>query len=351
MANITIIHTSNPANVHELSWTVDNFGMTPSVIRSPAFSPFPGCLDTFCLEIEYEAINQILSPNYLRVFLIKCNCTNNSFMLSCNVSMPTSRPGVLFQRETFLENVEEKNELIATDVLYSKKGFSRKCLREDKLVVNVTLKFSGYNVKSSISSNFEGKPMADHEELIKDFRSMYKSGLACDVTFSMDGQTLHAHKAVICSRSPVFATMFSLDMQEKNSNTVCIQGGVSAHVFDCFLLYLYTSTIEDKESDTVFVLYSLACQYDVESLRKECSRLLSSRLTVECACNVLELADLHEDRDLKEAAKTFLLENICQVVGQVQWAELISTKPHLVEEVMGPIQNVFSQRSFIRDQC
>jgi len=62
-----------------------------------------------------------------------------------------------------------------------------------------------------------------------------------DVTFTVSGESFHAHKTVLAARSPVFMAEFFGEMQEKSSGRVEIQK-MEAPVFGAMLRFIYTQT-------------------------------------------------------------------------------------------------------------
>lgn len=121
-------------------------------------------------------------------------------------------------------------------------------------------------------------------------------------------------------------------MQERRSNSIKIED-IEFHVFDCFIMYLYTGELEDKTWDVVLSLYSVADKYEVKSLHSSCSRILASGLSVQSACHVLLISVLHNDGELKKAANNFISLHFNQVAKRSEWADIVATKPHLACEV------------------
>jgi hypothetical protein len=49
-------------------------------------------------------------------------------------------------------------------------------------------------------------------------KKLLKNPIYNDLTFEVDGKEVPAHKAIVCSRSEVFETMFSIGMKESTIN-------------------------------------------------------------------------------------------------------------------------------------
>ncbi|XP_042900740.1 uncharacterized protein [Parasteatoda tepidariorum] len=169
------------------------------------------------------------------------------------------------------------------------------------------LKNKSHNKFSSAPVNEEPKIKPYPKELIQDLRSIYTSGEMCDLEIRIGENILRADKFMLCSRSPVFKKMMEHDFLESSSNSITITD-CSEITFKNFLMYLYTGEIEDRSMETVVPLYSLGDRYDVPPLRNACSHILQNKLSesadevANIVCDVLQLAELHNDMKLKDLA-------------------------------------------------
>ncbi|GBM91380.1 hypothetical protein AVEN_42347-1 [Araneus ventricosus] len=55
-------------------------------------------------------------------------------------------------------------------------------------------------------------------------------------------------------------------------------------------------------------LYVASDKYDILSMKRRCSSFLKENLCPTKACDVLELADLHQDDDLKSSVQDYILK-------------------------------------------
>ncbi len=79
-----------------------------------------------------------------------------------------------------------------------------------------------------VSRKVTPHPTEDREDLglmpthlSSSMQAMYHQQLFTDLTIMIEGQTLHAHRAVLASASPVFAQMFSSNWQEGGHGCLC----------------------------------------------------------------------------------------------------------------------------------
>lgn len=314
----TSMHTSN---VFEFSWTIRNFSGKRYELEGPTFSPIPRCSKKFSLSVIRQAHSRSLC--WLTVYLTHSNTQDLQHAVVGYTSLRSIDGTILFVRESnFKEEVTQQTLLEESNFPLYKYPCELRLL-EDTLIVKGSLTFT--NASS---------PPKDYGQLSEDLKTMYESGLSPDITFSVGEKNLRAHKGILSARSPVFAKMFEQDMLENATNNVMIED-IDFHVFNCFLLFLYTGEAQEWESETVLSLYTMADKYQVKSLQKACSSMLAKKMTVDTVCSVLVLSDLHGDQELKENAKIFFQKNIVQVVGTIKWVEVVTTKPHLAEEVLG----------------
>ncbi|XP_041378646.1 BTB/POZ domain-containing protein 2-like [Gigantopelta aegis] len=128
-----------------------------------------------------------------------------------------------------------------------------------------------------------------------------------DVTFSV-GQTrksVKAHKLILSLRSCVFDAMLQGPMA--NQDNIAIPD-VEAEIFEEFLNYLYTDDVMISGDNVIGLLY-VSKKYDVSTLEQLCLTYLSSSMTSDNACSVMEQAHLYDEIQLMEKAYSYILSN------------------------------------------
>ena len=90
-----------------------------------------------------------------------------------------------------------------------------------------------------------------------------------DVEFIVSCKSFSAHRFILSARSPVFTAMFNSDMTEANTGTVEINE-TNPDVFEIFLKFLYTGTLEPFSLAEDKQLLALADKYQVETLLNIC---------------------------------------------------------------------------------
>ncbi|GIX84225.1 TD and POZ domain-containing protein 3 [Caerostris darwini] len=168
---------------------------------------------------------------------------------------------------------------------------------------------------------------------LDDFKNIYNDGFLCDVHLQTGAESFAAHKVILSARSPVFKAMFSNDMKETIANRIDLPDldGATVHRL---LRYMYSDVVEVLEWDSVRNLYAAADKYAIGSLKTNCSTILKGSLMPTQACELLVLADMHRDNDLKKFAQDFILENNEYILGSDTWMELEQKNPQLAIEAM-----------------
>ncbi|GBO45493.1 TD and POZ domain-containing protein 5 [Araneus ventricosus] len=169
--------------------------------------------------------------------------------------------------------------------------------------------------------------------LIDDLKSMYNDSICNDTELRTSTKTFPAHKGILSARSPVFRRMFTNDMKEKNCGHVDISD-LEDDTVHRMLTYVYTDSLEDLQLDSAFKLYAAADKYEILSLKTRCSSFMKENLCPTKACEVLFLADQHQDVDLKCFVQDYILEHDKEVFGSQEWKDFMDTNLKLAANIM-----------------
>ncbi|CAL1294167.1 unnamed protein product [Larinioides sclopetarius] len=169
--------------------------------------------------------------------------------------------------------------------------------------------------------------------VLDDLKAIYDNQSLTDVELKTETKTFPAHKVLLCVRSPVFTTMLSSDMREKNINIILIDD-LEDDTVQQLLLFLYTDQLEDLCWDSAMKLYHAGDKYQIERLKVICSSFLVDNLDISSACELLILADTHSDSDLKVAVEDFIFRHDKQVFGSENWEKLTRINSELALKTM-----------------
>ncbi|GBM60124.1 Protein roadkill, partial [Araneus ventricosus] len=169
--------------------------------------------------------------------------------------------------------------------------------------------------------------------LVNDLKSMYNNAILCDMELRTSSKTFQAHKAILSARSSVFRRMFSSDMKEKNSGHVDITD-LEEETVRRMLTYMYTDSLGDLQMESASKLYTAADKYNIPSLKHRCTSFLKGNLYPSTACDVLVLADMHQDHDLKSAVHDYIMNHDKEVFDTQEWKHFMATNLKLAADVM-----------------
>jgi hypothetical protein len=186
--------------------------------------------------------------------------------------------------------------------------------------------------------------------LVNDFGRLVNQPDMSDVTFIIEGQEVHAHRAILAVRSEYFrALLFNGLMRESVAAGAAVNpitlSDVSHSVFLKVLEYLYTDSIQGVTLELGMHLLIASEQFMLDRLKALCEDLIRREIGVHNAINILVVSHQHNAMGLKEIALGFILENLQQKDIQSGLSELKS-EPDLLVEII----QLSSKQSFAGPQ-
>ncbi|XP_065076413.1 speckle-type POZ protein B-like [Ochlerotatus camptorhynchus] len=164
-----------------------------------------------------------------------------------------------------------------------------------------------------------------------DLESILKNAQFTDITLAFEGHTIKAHKAILAARSPVFAAMFSTDMEESRQNQVTITD-MEYEVAQQLLQFIYTGKT-DISPGTVDQLLVAADKYGLSRLKAQCEQTIFNTLAIPTAIKTLIFADRMNTQQLKSRTMKFIKTNMDKVVESADWKTMAVEHPTLLVEV------------------
>ena len=140
-----------------------------------------------------------------------------------------------------------------------------------------------------------------------------------DVVIVTKDKEFKAHKVVIASQSPFFATRLEERWTEAGGNRINMTD-VSAEIMSAILTYMYTGVVNDVDRIAYEVLPK-AEEYQLEDLKVTCGEALSKTLTAQTVVDILLLADTHNAQNLKQSCLLFIAKNVAEVKKLSTWSE------------------------------
>ena len=140
-----------------------------------------------------------------------------------------------------------------------------------------------------------------------------------DVIIVTKEREFKAHKVVVASQSPFFATRLEELWTEQGGSRINMTD-VPADIMDAILTYMYTGKVNDVER-TAYDLLPKAEEYQLEGLKITCEEALSETLTAQTVIDVLLMADTHNAPQLKQSCLVFMAMNVTDVKKISCWSE------------------------------
>ncbi|XP_071033411.1 TD and POZ domain-containing protein 4-like [Parasteatoda tepidariorum] len=166
-----------------------------------------------------------------------------------------------------------------------------------------------------------------------DLKDMFLYKKHCDVKLRGRNEIIPAHKCLLSARSPVFSVMFDQDMLETQTGIVDISD-VESETLQSFLEFLYTDSITNTAFKNILELMLMAEKYQVSILKDRCSELLMSKLSLESVCDVISVADMVNEFNLKQSALYFIKANKKRILLSSEWSEWSLENMKLANEIL-----------------
>lgn len=136
---------------------------------------------------------------------------------------------------------------------------------------------------------------------------MLMEGIHTDIVINTSDGSVGAHRAVLAARSPVFRSMFSHNLQEKELSTINISD-MSVETCQAFLGYLYGTTQPNDFMDHRLDLLRAADKYDIEDLKEACHESLIQDIDAKNVLERLQNAALYQLPELKSSCMRYLVK-------------------------------------------
>lgn len=158
--------------------------------------------------------------------------------------------------------------------------------------MNLTLEVSvfkeeAYNKLQEISR------LRNHSDILEDFQKLWMSSNQSDLKIiTQDGNTLEAHKLILCARSKFFNRHFSsIEMKSVEQFTT----GFDSNVMKNLLCFIYTEEFSENSHDDHMKLFEAAKLFVIRKLPELCLNVVMKNLNLS---NVLKTIQFAEENQL-----------------------------------------------------
>mmetsp|Transcript_34681 Transcript_34681/g.60983 ORF Transcript_34681/g.60983 Transcript_34681/m.60983 type:complete len:290 (+) Transcript_34681:683-1552(+) len=195
--------------------------------------------------------------------------------------------------------------------------------------------FGGYNGTLVLNDFYEFRfdlVCVPQSSLVQDLRSMINEPMFSDLILRVEGQEVHANRALLGARSEFFKAMLFSHMLESTHNIVEI-GDISFNVFMIVLHYLYTDQLCDLSLELAVPLLVAADRFMLERLKALCQEHIRKSINHDNVIVVLRTCFHHSATQLKEICLEYISANISSLKLTSSFQELRS-EPDLLMEIM-----------------
>lgn len=161
--------------------------------------------------------------------------------------------------------------------------------------------------------------------ILDDLKNLRFTTDLSDMKLIVNKEEFPVHKSILAARSPVFSTMFRIDMREKKENTANIVD-IEPRVMKEVLNFIYTDKV-NIDSAPIKDLLAAADKYQIEGLRIICLEAIVSRMSIDNVIEVLAITDRYGIPALQDHAINFLASNRADIVAKKNWDEIVKSLP------------------------
>ncbi len=198
--------------------------------------------------------------------------------------------------------------------------------------------FGGYNGVTVLNDfyKFRLKPVSvPPSGLVQDMSSLIDNPEFGDVAFLVEGNEVHANRAILAVRSDYFKVMlYSGGMRESIEAGAPIEvRDVSYAVFLKVLEYLYTDNVRDISLGIGIQLLIVSERFMLDRLKALCEDLIRRDVNVDNVIGILVASHQHNAIGLKDIALEFILRNLNEPVI-IKGLTDLKSEPELLVEII-----------------
>lgn len=136
---------------------------------------------------------------------------------------------------------------------------------------------------------------------------MLTENIHTDIIINASDGSIGAHRAVLAARSPVFRSMFSHDLKEKELSTINISD-MSIEPVQALLSYIYGNIEHEEFMTHRLALLHAADKYDFTDLKEACHDSLLEDIDTKNVLERLQTAFLYQLPKLKSSCFRYLVK-------------------------------------------
>ncbi|KAI7734426.1 hypothetical protein M8C21_004075 [Ambrosia artemisiifolia] len=146
-----------------------------------------------------------------------------------------------------------------------------------------------------------------HSTTLSSVGRMLSESIHTDIIICASDGTIGAHRAVLAARSPVFHSMFSHNLKEKEMSAININD-MSLEACQAFLSYIYSNIKHQDFINHRLDLLRAADKYDVSDLKDACEESLIEDIDTKNVLERLQSASMYRLPTLKISCIQYLVK-------------------------------------------
>lgn len=158
-----------------------------------------------------------------------------------------------------------------------------------------------------------------YSALLSKLKTLKDAGKYCDVVLYMGEKTVKAHKIVLAAWSPYFESMLTDGEVGKEHLTVSCENHEDAFIQLVDFMYSGHAMVSDYN---VARLLSLADQFKVEPLKRQCEEFLKSNIHIKNFVTVFGLARRFRLQSVQDNIASFIQQNLSEAAKQPEFNSL-----------------------------
>jgi len=152
-----------------------------------------------------------------------------------------------------------------------------------------------------------------------------------DVVFDVQGEEVHAHKAILAMASDYFLNMFNSGMQEAQNSRIKV-ANIEPKTFKAIIEYIYLDILP-KEDGLIQQLLMLSDEYLLQKLKDECEDYFVKNVKQDKMIELFLIADMVEANKLKKKCMELIITKI-PPVKICENKDLIELPKNLILELL-----------------
>lgn len=166
--------------------------------------------------------------------------------------------------------------------------------------------------------------------MVQNLKDLFLNSINSDIVISVKEQGFPAHKAILCSRSPVFKNAV-----EKDKPKILEIKDFEPEIVKELLLYMYCGETTGINIDNVVDLYAISSKFDVKDLKEECEKFLMDNESVEILCKFLILSRKYDClKNDSNFSLIYLEKNASEVLTTDEWKKFESENTAIAVDIL-----------------